>query len=284
MVLRSYQENLRSSCDEMASNIWQHPTKVREHQMQQKYSDTNAHTWQFNPDDWVRGQNFADGPKWLSGNVLEGGKTIVKVNLDDGWIGCHHADHLKPSANWKWVGWPGVYTHHLCHWTVCTVELVCCASCMVFVPWLRMCGLSTFNVVLFICIIIMLVHHVFVSAVTENYTISCSLLTWRPWSSLPLCWVYLWEWQWHGLFLGAPFVVLCWGLFHGQECCGLHSDAKLSHKFPLLLYWIAIPWCLQQVYNMTLSQAQADALLGIVLLQGTLQFTSLMWGCCVSSW
>ena len=71
--------------------------------MQQKYSDTNAHTWQFNPDDRVRGQNFADGPKWLSGNVLEGGKTIVKVNLDDGWIWCHHADHLKPSANWELV-------------------------------------------------------------------------------------------------------------------------------------------------------------------------------------
>ena len=43
------------------------------------------------------GRNFADGPKLLPGNVLEGGKTIVKVKLDDGWIWCRHVDHLFPS-------------------------------------------------------------------------------------------------------------------------------------------------------------------------------------------
>ena len=55
------------------------------------------HTRQFNPGDQVMGRNFADGPKWLPGKVLEGGKTIVKVKLDDGRIWRRHVDHLFPS-------------------------------------------------------------------------------------------------------------------------------------------------------------------------------------------
>ena len=43
------------------------------------------------------GQNFTDGPKWLPRNVVEGGKTIVKVKLDDGRIRRRHVDHLLPS-------------------------------------------------------------------------------------------------------------------------------------------------------------------------------------------
>ena len=85
---------IRMRLDLLYLTTWQ---RVRVHQMQQKYSDTNAHTWQFNPDDRVMGWNFADGPKLLPGNVLEGGKTTVKVKLDDGWIWCRHVDHLFPS-------------------------------------------------------------------------------------------------------------------------------------------------------------------------------------------
>ena len=43
------------------------------------------------------GRNFTDGPKWLPGKVLEGGKTIVKLKLDDGRIWRRHVDHLLPS-------------------------------------------------------------------------------------------------------------------------------------------------------------------------------------------
>ena len=56
-----------------------------------------AHTRQFNPGDRVKSRNFADGPKWLPGKVLEGGKTIVKLKLDDSRIWRRHVDHLLPS-------------------------------------------------------------------------------------------------------------------------------------------------------------------------------------------
>ena len=72
--------------------------RVRDHLIQQKKSgDMKAHTRQFNQGDRIMGQNFADGPKWLPGKVLEGGKTIVKVKLDDGRIWHHHANHFLPS-------------------------------------------------------------------------------------------------------------------------------------------------------------------------------------------
>ena len=72
--------------------------RVRDHQIQQKKSgDTKAHTRQFNQGDRIMGRNFADGPKWLPGKVLERGKTIVKVKLDDGRIWRRHVNHLLPS-------------------------------------------------------------------------------------------------------------------------------------------------------------------------------------------
>ena len=62
------------------------------------------------------GQNFADGTKCFFGKVLEEGKTIVKVKMDDDRIWRHHVNHLLPSqVQIERESIDQDYAHHLCH-------------------------------------------------------------------------------------------------------------------------------------------------------------------------
>jgi hypothetical protein len=52
-------------------------------------------TVSFHPGDRVMGQNFATGPRWLPGTVLEcEGDTAVQIKMDDGRIWRRHLDHV----------------------------------------------------------------------------------------------------------------------------------------------------------------------------------------------
>ena len=66
--------------------------------VQKESGDAHTRTWQFNPGDRVLCRNFATGSKWLPGKVLvREGKTMVKIELDDGWTWQRHVDHLLRS-------------------------------------------------------------------------------------------------------------------------------------------------------------------------------------------
>ena len=66
--------------------------------VQKESDDAHTRTRQFNPGDRVLCRNFATGPKWLPGKVLvREGKTMVKIELDDGRTWQRHVDHLLRS-------------------------------------------------------------------------------------------------------------------------------------------------------------------------------------------
>ena len=84
---------LRTHLDLLYPTVKERVQRRQRHQKENR--ERHPRTVSFHPGDRVMGRNFAAGPRWLPGTVLEcEGNTAVQIKMDDGRIWRRHLDHV----------------------------------------------------------------------------------------------------------------------------------------------------------------------------------------------